>query len=72
VHLFVDRVDRLPELRARLESAGAPFNSFEATDPTVEDLFVSEVTETPDESRSTPGGAPDAAPPPASGAERPS
>jgi ABC-2 type transport system ATP-binding protein len=58
VHLFVDRVDRLPELRARLESAGAPFNSFEATDPTVEDLFVSEVTEKPVEANGVPGPSP--------------
>jgi ABC-2 type transport system ATP-binding protein len=50
VHLFVDRVERLAELRARLQSAGAPFESFESTEPTIEDLFVSEVTNKPIES----------------------
>ncbi|MGB6430942.1 MAG: ABC transporter ATP-binding protein [Candidatus Acidiferrales bacterium] len=52
VHLFVDRADRLAELRVRLESAGVPFISFESTDPTIEDLFVSEVTEKPVEPNS--------------------
>jgi drug efflux transport system ATP-binding protein len=63
VHLFVDRVERLAELRARLESAGIPVNSFESTDPTVEDLFVYEVTEKPVEPNS-----PDAAALPDTGA----
>jgi ABC-2 type transport system ATP-binding protein len=58
VHLFVDRVERLEELRARLESAGVPFESFESTEPTIEDLFVSEVTSKPMESAAMEPGPP--------------
>jgi ABC-2 type transport system ATP-binding protein len=63
VHLFVDRAERLAELRARLESAGVPMISFESTDPTIEDLFVSEVSDKPVE----PPPEPDAGAPPAPG-----
>jgi ABC-2 type transport system ATP-binding protein len=58
VHLFVDRAERLAELRARLESAGVPFISFECTEPTIEDLFVSEVGDKPVEPPPETGAAP--------------
>ena len=64
VHLFVDNVSRLAELRARLQSAGVPFHSFESTEPTIEDLFVSEVTEKPVEPNAPPAAPPAAAPGP--------
>ena len=57
VHLFVDRANRLAELRARLESAGVPCISFESTEPTIEDLFVSEVADKPIEPPPVPGAA---------------
>jgi ABC-2 type transport system ATP-binding protein len=42
VHLFVDSAERrLPELRARLESAGAAYDSIQSVAPSIEDLFVS-------------------------------
>ena len=62
VHLFVDRVERLAELRARLESAGVPIISFESTEPTIEDLFVSEVSDKPVEPVPDPGAQTSAAP----------
>jgi len=55
VHLFVDRPERLAELRARLESSSVPFISFECTEPTIEDLFVSEVADKPVEPPPEPG-----------------
>jgi drug efflux transport system ATP-binding protein len=68
VHIFVDRADRLAELRARLDSAGVPVDSFASTEPTIEDLFVSEVTAKPGEPNSpdappSPGAAPGAGKP---------
>ena len=42
VHLFVDEAARrLPDLRARLESAGLIYDSIQPVAPTIEDLFVS-------------------------------
>jgi len=42
VHLFVDTAERrLPELRARLESAGVAYDSIQPVAPSIEDLFVS-------------------------------
>jgi ABC-2 type transport system ATP-binding protein len=42
VHLFVDSAERrLPELRARLEAAGAAYDSIQPVAPSIEDLFVS-------------------------------
>jgi len=42
VHLFVDSAERrLPELRARLEEAGAAYDSIQPVEPSIEDLFVS-------------------------------
>jgi len=42
VHLFVDSAERrLPELRARLESAGVAYDSIQSVAPSIEDLFVS-------------------------------
>jgi len=42
VHLFVDdAARRLPELRARLEAAGAAYDSIQPVAPSIEDLFVS-------------------------------
>ncbi len=44
VHLFVDEAARrLPDLRARLESAGVAYDSIQPVAPTIEDLFVSAV-----------------------------
>ena len=44
VHLVVDDGPRrIPELRARLSAAGAPFDSIEQVTPTIEDLFVSAI-----------------------------
>jgi len=41
VHLFVDEATRrLPDLRARLESAGVAYDSIQPVAPTIEDLFV--------------------------------
>ncbi len=46
VHLVADdTARRLPELRARLEAAGVPFDTIEEISPTMEDLFVAELTE---------------------------
>ncbi len=46
VHLFVDNAARrLPELRARLEAAGAAYDSIQSVAPTIEDLFVSALGE---------------------------
>lgn len=61
VHLFVDRPERLAELRERLQSAGVPFESFESTEPSIEDLFVSEVTQKPADPNAQ-SGAPAALP----------
>ena len=42
VHLFVDSAElRLAELRARLEEAGAAYDSIQSVAPSIEDLFVS-------------------------------
>jgi ABC-2 type transport system ATP-binding protein len=42
VHLFVDNAaGRLPELRARLEAAGASYDSIGSVPPSIEDVFVS-------------------------------
>jgi ABC-2 type transport system ATP-binding protein len=44
VHLFVDdSVHRLADLRVRLESAGAAYDSLQPAKPSIEDLFVSAV-----------------------------
>jgi ABC-2 type transport system ATP-binding protein len=44
VHLFVDEAARrLPDLRARLESAGVAYDSIQPVAPTIEDVFVSAV-----------------------------
>jgi ABC-2 type transport system ATP-binding protein len=44
VHLFVDvAARRLPDLRARLESAGVVYDSIQPVAATIEDLFVSAV-----------------------------
>ena len=44
VHVFVDEAERrLPELRARLESAGVSFDSIQPATVTIEDVFVSAV-----------------------------
>ena len=44
-HVFVDNAaSRLASLRARLESAGAAFDSIQPASPSIEDLFVAEVT----------------------------
>src|SRR5271157_3947310 len=44
VHVFVDEAARrLPELRARLESAGVIYDSIQPVAATIEDLFVSAV-----------------------------
>jgi len=53
VHLFVDdAARRLEDLRGRLESAGAAFDSFQPVRASIEDLFVSAV-----ESGTAPAGA---------------
>ena len=40
VHLFVDEAARrLPDLRARLESAGVAYDSIQPVTPTIEDLL---------------------------------
>lgn len=44
VHLFVDdAARRIPELRARLEADGFPYDELTQVSPTIEDLFVSAV-----------------------------
>jgi ABC-2 type transport system ATP-binding protein len=49
VHLFVDQADRrLPDLRARLESAGVIYDSIQPVAATIEDLFVSAVEGEPE------------------------
>jgi len=49
VHLFVDEAARrLPDLRARLESAGIAYDSIQPVAPTIEDLFVSAVESEPE------------------------
>ena len=49
VHLFVDdAARRLADLRARLESAGVPFDSIQPVAATIEDLFVSAVESEPE------------------------
>jgi ABC-2 type transport system ATP-binding protein len=41
VHIFLDEAARrLPDLRARLESAGVAYDSIQPVAPTIEDLFV--------------------------------
>lgn len=46
VHLFVDKADRLAELRVRLNSLGISYDSIESVTPSIEDLFVSAVEST--------------------------
>jgi ABC-2 type transport system ATP-binding protein len=49
VHLFVDdAARRLPDMRARLESAGVTFDSMQPAAATIEDLFVSAVEGEPE------------------------
>jgi len=49
VHLFVDEAARrLPDLRARLESAGVIYDSIQPVAATIEDLFVSAVESEPE------------------------
>jgi len=49
VHLFVDGAARwLPELRARLESAGVVYDSIQPVAATIEDLFVSAIESEPE------------------------
>jgi len=49
VHVFVDEAARrLPELRARLESAGVTFDSIQPATVTIEDVFVSAVESEPE------------------------
>jgi ABC-2 type transport system ATP-binding protein len=49
VHLFVDDAARhLPDLRARLESAGIVYDSIRPVTATIEDLFVSAVESAPE------------------------
>ena len=49
VHLFVDEATRrLPDLRGRLESAGIAFDSIQAVEASIEDLFVSAVESAPE------------------------
>ena len=44
IHLFVDgAARRLPELRARLDAAGVPYDSIHQVAASIEDLFVSAV-----------------------------
>src|SRR5208283_471363 len=46
VHLFVDDAARRQlELRARLDAAGAPYDSIQRVAPSIEDLFISAVEE---------------------------
>jgi ABC-2 type transport system ATP-binding protein len=48
VHLFVDdATQRLPDLRARLDSAGVAYDSIQTVAATIEDLFVSAVESEP-------------------------
>jgi ABC-2 type transport system ATP-binding protein len=48
VHLFVDdAAKRLPDLRARLDSAGVAYDSIQTVTATIEDLFVSAVENEP-------------------------
>jgi ABC-2 type transport system ATP-binding protein len=48
VHLFVDdAARRLPDLRARLDSAGVAYDSIQTVAATIEDLFVSAVESVP-------------------------
>ena len=50
VHLVVDdAARRMPELRSRLEAAGVPVEEIAQAAPSIEDLFVSVVTEQGDE-----------------------
>ncbi len=52
VHLVVDHAERrIPELRARMQAAGLPFDRLERAAPTIEDLFVA-ATSGGDRSRS--------------------
>jgi len=54
VHLFVDEAARrLPELRARLDSAGVPYDSIQPVAATIEDLFVSAVESEPEAAKGT-------------------
>jgi ABC-2 type transport system ATP-binding protein len=49
VHLFVDEAARrLPDLRARLDSAGVVYDSIQPVAATIEDLFVSAVESEPE------------------------
>lgn len=49
VHLFVDEAARrLPDLRARLDSAGIAYDSVQPVAATIEDLFVSAVESVPE------------------------
>jgi ABC-2 type transport system ATP-binding protein len=48
VHVFVDNsAQRLPELRAKLDAAGAAYDSIQTVAATIEDLFVSAVESEP-------------------------
>ena len=54
VHLFVDEAARrLPDLRARLDSAGIVYDSIQPVTPTIEDLFVSAVESEPERREKT-------------------
>jgi ABC-2 type transport system ATP-binding protein len=51
-HLVVDEAARrLPELRAALDAAGAPFDTIQQVEPSIEDLFVAAVSEHAGEAR---------------------
>lgn len=51
-HLVVDdAARRIPELRAALEAAGAPFEAIHQIEPSIEDLFVAAVSEQAGEAR---------------------
>jgi ABC-2 type transport system ATP-binding protein len=52
VHLFVDgAARRLPELRARLDAAGVPYDSIHQVAASIEDLFISAVEGEPSAAR---------------------
>jgi len=54
VHLFVDQADlRLPDMRTRLDSAGAAYDSIQPVAVTIEDLFVSAVESNPESAGET-------------------
>ncbi len=47
VHVIVDRAERLPELQGVLHAAGVEVEAFARVEPSIEDLFVYAVTESP-------------------------